>query len=230
MDVSFKKYVVITGNYGSGKTELALNLALRFARAGENTVLVDMDIVNPYFRSSGKRTLLEEAGVRVISPQYANKNIDMFSLSGEIYAPFDNPPDHAVFDVGGDNTGAAALGMLKDQFLAHGDEVEFLFVVNAARPLQYSADSVMNIMREIEKSAGINITGVVNNANLARDTDLQTIEAGEALAREVAEKAGVELKFSAVREDLAGLSELKTLQKVFPIRVYMRPDWLDEIY
>ena len=107
---AFPRFTVLTGNYGSGKTELALNLALRFAAEGLKTTLVDLDIVNPYFRSAEKTPELEAAGVRVLMPTFAMTTVDIPALPPEIQSVFETPGDRVIFDVGGDETGAAALG------------------------------------------------------------------------------------------------------------------------
>ena len=117
----FKRYTVLIGNFGSGKTELALNLAMQAAAQG-STMLVDMDIINPYFKSSSKQEMLEAAGVRVVKPDYANTTMDVPTLPAEIYAPFDTRPDRAVFDIGGDPVGAAVLGLLREHFAKNAAE------------------------------------------------------------------------------------------------------------
>ena len=103
------RFLVVTGNYGSGKTEISLNLALK-AAAKEKTTLVDLDIVNPYFRTGEKAEELEKAGIRVLMPTYAMTTVDIPALPAEIQSVFEVPSDRVIFDVGGDDTGAAALG------------------------------------------------------------------------------------------------------------------------
>lgn len=222
----FKRYTVLIGNFGSGKTELALNLAMQAAAQG-STMLVDMDIINPYFKSSSKQEMLEAAGVRVVKPDYANTTMDVPTLPAEIYAPFDTRPDRAVFDIGGDPVGAAVLGLLREHFAKNAAESEFLFVVNPARPMQEDADAILSLLREIEGRAGICITGLVSNANLARETDMEVVRAGEAVTEELSRRTGLPVKFVALMESLA---EAYTGEHtVFPITLYMRPAWLDEI-
>lgn len=221
----FKRYTVLIGNFGSGKTELALNLAMQAAQG--STMLVDMDIINPYFKSSSKQEMLEAAGVRVVKPDYANTTMDVPTLPAEIYAPFDTRPDRAVFDIGGDPVGAAVLGLLREHFAKNAAESEFLFVVNPARPMQEDADAILSLLREIEGRAGICITGLVSNANLARETDMEVVRAGEAVTEELSRRTGLPVKFVALMESLA---EAYTGEHtVLPITLYMRPAWLDEI-
>lgn len=226
--IEFKKYVVLIGNYGSGKTELALNIAADAAKQGNESVLIDMDIVNPYFRSSSKKEELEGLGIRVIHPGYANSMTEVISLPPEIYAPFDAPPDRAVFDVGGDATGASALGMLKEKFATVQEDIEFLFVINPARPLQKDAGSIIAIMDEIEQAGSVKITGLVNNANLARDTDMEMIIEAENLVDQISGLTGLPVRFTVVREDLVHLYTGR--HGVYPLHIYMRPEWLDAFY
>lgn len=222
----FKRYTVLIGNFGSGKTELALNMALQAAEQG-TAMLVDMDIINPYFKSSSKQELLEAAGVRVIKPEFANTTMDVPTLPAEIYVPFDTKPDRAVFDIGGDPVGAAVLGLLRDHFAANRAESEFLFVINPSRPMQGDAEAIISLLREIELRASCQVTGLICNGNLARETDLATVLHGESVAEEVSAQTGIPIKCTAIRENLAQAYPGK--QKLLPIRLYMRPSWLDEV-
>lgn len=226
--IAFKRYVVLIGNYGSGKTELALNIAADAAKQGEQTMLIDMDIVNPYFRSSSKKEQMQGLGIRVIHPSYANSMTEVISLPAEMYAPFDAPPDLAVFDVGGDATGASALGILKDKFAAVQGETEFLFVINPGRPLQKDAASIIALMEEIEHAGSVKITGLINNANLARETTMDMVLEAEAVVEEVSRLTGLPIRFTAVREDIAEAYTGK--YPLYPLHVYMRPEWLDALY
>ena len=117
-----KRFIVLTGNYGSGKTELALNLALYYANAGMRTTLVDLDIVNPYFRSGEKYQEMQDAGVRMLMPTFALTTVDIPALPAEIQSVFELPSDKVIFDVGGDDTGAAALGRYHHAFDLHNSE------------------------------------------------------------------------------------------------------------
>ncbi|MGI6665427.1 MAG: ParA family protein [Christensenellaceae bacterium] len=225
-EVVFQKYVVCIGNYGSGKTEIALNIALKAAAAGKKTMLVDMDLINPYFKSSAQRARLEAAGVEVVAPVNANTMVEAMSLSGEIYLPFQRDDlEQVVFDVGGDANGSRVLGMLKEHFTKVKKQVEFLFIMNIGRPLQRNAEEIIHILREIEKSGSYQVTGLVNNTNLARETEVFFIHAGEKMAEEVSRKTGIPIKCTVIREDLAAAYTGK--YPVLPIQIYMREDWFD---
>ena len=129
MELMEKRFLVLVGNYGSGKTELALNRALEFA-AKKSTTLVDLDIVNPYFRSGEKADMLREAGIRVLMPTFALSTVDIPALPAEIQSVFELPCDHVIFDVGGDDTGAAALGRYAPSFAKYREQTHVALVVN----------------------------------------------------------------------------------------------------
>lgn len=226
--IEFKKYVIYGGNYGSGKTELSLNTALKMAKSGKKTVLVDMDIVNPYFRSSEKTELLNEAGIKVVAPCFANTTVDVPSLPPDMFMPFDDTTvESAVFDCGGDPVGAAALGQLAPRFEAAPEDFEFIYVINTMRPLQETADSILEMMRQIEAVSKLRVTAIACNGNIANATDAGLVESSIAVTAEAAEKAGVPIKFTAVKEDIADEVGSFAGDK-YPIRLYMRPGWLDE--
>jgi len=218
-----KKFNVFLGNYGSGKTELSLNTAINAAKSGLKTMLLDMDIVNPYFRSSEHEAFLKELGVIVVKPVFANTMVDVPSLSPEIYTPFDADIDCAVFDAGGDPVGAAALGMLSEKFAANDAETEFFYVINARRPLQEDDYSIEDMLRQIEGRAGHRITALVNNTNLARETSAEDVRYGIERVKAVSERTGIPIAFTSVMRELA--SEFPDARV---IDIYTRPDWLDE--
>ena len=198
---SLKRYIFILGNFGSGKTEISINLALSGVKDGR-TVLVDMDIINPYFKSSSKEALLKENGVEVIKPDYANTTMDVPTLPAEIYSPFDNKPYRAVFDIGGDPVGSSVLGLLRDRIREHRDECEFLIVINPFRPMQDTAEKILSLMEEIEQKAEITFDGIISNGNIARETTIEDIYHSEKVAAQISQKKNIPVRFTAVEESL----------------------------
>lgn len=186
--ITFPKYTVLTGNYGSGKTELALNLALRFASSGKRTALVDLDIVNPYFRSAEKAPELEKAGVRVFMPTFAMTTVDIPALPAEIQSVFETPWDQVVFDVGGDDTGAAALGRYAPSFQLHRSETRCALVVNCKRPLTETEEDILDLANRISARGRLKIDWMINNTNLADQTEPAMVEAGEKTVISCAQK------------------------------------------
>ena len=157
---------IITGHYGSGKTEFAVNLALKFAADGDRTALADLDIVNPYFRSAERRELLENNGIRVIATSFSGV-MDVPAVSPEVMAIFDDPSYRGVIDLGGDPEGARMLGRYEPQLAREG--YDLLCVVNANRPETNAPEKVLSYMEYIEMACRQKITGLVNNTHLCRE-------------------------------------------------------------
>ena len=153
-----KRWIVLTGNYGSGKTEIALNLAFGYTTAGQQPTLVDLDIVNPYFRSGEKAQELKEAGIRVLMPTFALTTVDIPALPPEIQSVFDTPSDRVIFDVGGDDTGAAALGRYHHSFDARKDQTLVAMVVNTMRPLTCTEPDVLDLAMRIQAKSMMRIS------------------------------------------------------------------------
>ena len=219
-----RRFLVLVGNYGSGKTELALNLAL--AAAGEkSTTLVDLDIVNPYFRSGEKEQELRDAGVRVLMPSFALSTVDIPALPAEIQSVFITPSDRVIFDVGGDDTGAAALGRYAPSFRQFREETTVALVVNAMRPLTQTAEDAAELGRRIEQRGRMRIDMVINNTNLADRTTPEMLLQGHETACGAARLLGADCVVDA------GLPELlrqSGLADGLPVARYMKPEWMDE--
>ena len=213
--MEFKRIVLLSGHYGSGKTNSAVNLALRLKQERARVAIADIDIVNPYFRTRDSRSELEAAGIRLISSEFASSNEDLPALPQDVYAITDDRSLSAVIDVGGDDRGALALGRWRDAILAE-DNYEMLLVVNRFRPLTRDAASAIEVMREIEAAAGMRFTAVVNNSNLGEETTAQDVLGSMAYAREICAQTGLPLKFTAVREALCPALEGK-IENLFPL-------------
>ena len=199
--MEFKRIVLLSGHYGSGKTNIAVNLALRLKQERARVAIADIDIVNPYFRTRDSQAELEAAGIRLISSEFASSNVDLPALPQDVYAITDDPTLSAVIDVGGDDRGALALGRWRDAILAE-DNYEMLLVVNRYRPLTRDAQSTLEVMREIETAAGMRFTAVVNNSNLGEETAAEDVLASMPYALEICAHTGLPLKFTAVHDTL----------------------------
>ena len=194
-----KRVTLFAGHYGSGKTNVAVNFALRLAGEGKPVTLADMDIVNPYYRSKDSAKELESAGVKVIASAYANTNVDVPALPQEMYSVTEDKSRYAVLDVGGDDRGALALGRYAPAILQEND-YHMVYVFNASRPLSRTAEAALEIMREIETAGGIPFTAIVNNTNLGRETEWATVTASRAEAEKLSEISGLPLLFTAVEK------------------------------
>ena len=220
------RYLVLTGNYGSGKTELALNLALIYAR-NYRTTLVDLDIVNPYFRSGEKAVEMRQAGVRMLMPTYAMTTVDIPALPAEIQSVFEVPSDRVIFDVGGDDTGAAALGRFYPSFMANRDCTRVIFVINCMRPLTRDVDEIIDLAERIQNRGRLKIDMLINNTNLADLTEPEMVENGERITMLCAERLGIDEIITAGKQKLLDRCRLKT--PTMPIRRYMAPEWMEQV-
>ncbi len=223
-----KKFFIFIGNYGSGKTELSIQFALDYSKK-YRTALVDLDIVNPYFRSSEKGGLLKEAGIKLIEPVFANKTIDSPSLPAEVASVFADDSERVIFDAGGDPVGATALGRYHGDFAKFAGGVEALYVINARRPLSGTADDILEMLTQIQGRARMRITGLINNSNLSVETTVDDLMFGQAIVAEVSAKTGIPVRYATGWKHLLGELAAKTdvLGEPYPIETRMRPSWLD---
>lgn len=201
-EIPHRRVTLFAGHYGSGKTNLAVNFALALRAGGENVTVADMDIVNPYFRTKDSADILTSAGIRLISPAFANSNVDLPALPAALYAPIAARDTLAVLDIGGDDRGAYALGRYAPDIVAEGN-FEMIFVVNFCRPLTRTAQDALAVMREIEAAGGIPFTAIVNNSNLGEETTPQTLRASYASADELSRLSGLRILFTSARAQIA---------------------------
>lgn len=199
--MDFKRIVLLAGHYGSGKTNIAVNLAFSLKKYRERVAVADIDIVNPYFRSKDSVQELQAAGIRMIASEYAGSNVDVPALPQEMYSIIDDRDLSAVVDLGGDDRGALAMGRWRDAILEEND-YEMLFVVNRFRPLTRDAVSTIEIMGEIEAASGMRFTAVVNNSNLGNETTAQDVLDSQGYANEICALTGLPLKMTTVHEGL----------------------------
>jgi len=213
--MDFKRILLLSGHYGSGKTNIAVNLAFMLKKMHERVTIADVDIVNPYFRTSDSRRELEENGIRLICSEFAGSNVDLPALPAEMYSIIDDPGQTAIIDVGGDDRGALALGRLRDGILKE-DDYEMLFVINRFRPLTRNTELAVEVMREIEAAGGIRFTAVINNSNLGVETTAEDVLGSVPYANEVCQLTGLPLKMTAVHESLFPQLDGK-IENLFPL-------------
>ena len=226
MKTELPEYIVLTGNYGSGKTELALNLAEHFAGKGQKTTLVDLDIVNPYFRSAEKAKELEAFGVRVLMPTFAMTTVDIPALPAEIQSVFETPADRVIFDVGGDDTGAAALGRYAPSFQARREETASLLVVNCMRPLTETEEDITELAGRIGARGRLGIDVLINNTNLADRTEPEMVERGERILLACAKKMGISTVITMGEKKILDACRLET--PTIEMERKMVPEWMED--
>ena len=218
--LSDRRFVVLVGNYGSGKTELALNLTLA-SNEKMSTTLVDLDLVNPYFRSGEKAEELRAAGVRVLMPTFAMSTVDIPALPAEIQSVFEQPSDRVIFDVGGDDTGAAALGRYAPSFRRYREDTTVCLVINAMRPLTQTAEDVVDLAQRIAARGRMDIDVIINNTNLAEQTDADMVRTGRQVAEEAAKLLGVKRVVDAAMPELG-------IPGALPLNRHMAPEWMED--
>ncbi len=214
-----KRITVFVGYYGSGKTEIAVNYALHLRESGKKVVIIDFDIVNPYFRTKDAESILKEHGIKVIAPAFANTNLENPGIPPEIYSVFTDKDVYAIFDVGGGEDGAIPLGRyypyLKEE------DYDLFFVLNERRMITMDIEGAVDAFSDIAAVTRIPITGVINNTHLKEETTTEMILQGQHLAEELAQKVNLPVvAISGTEERLAKLpKEYQPL--AFPIHTYI---------
>lgn len=217
-----KRIQIITGHYGSGKTEYAVNLALHLVQEHENVALADMDIVNPYFRSYEQAKRLEEAGVRVIVTSCGGI-ADIPAINPEVMSIFQQEKWTGVLDIGGDPIGARVLARFAPQLKP--EEFDLLFVLNANRPETKDVESALQYMQGIEAECRQKITGIVNNTHLCGDTTAEEVLKGAALAQALSERTSLPVIHHAVQRKFVEQVQDKLKDPVLPMNIYMKKPW-----
>lgn len=199
--IDFKRLTIVSGHYGSGKTNIAINLAFDLKKLYNNVAIADIDIVNPYFRTKDSEDLLNSAGIKLICSPYANSNVDIPALPQEIYSITDDLSLHAILDVGGDERGALALGRVAPK-IKEENNYDMFYVINRFRPLTSDIDGAIEVFSEIENACKIKFTGIINNSNLGRETTVEDVISSVEFATKLAQKLGLPLVLNTVDEKL----------------------------
>lgn len=215
--MNFRKINIITGHYGSGKTNVSVNMALDLAEKGEKVTVVDLDIVNPYFRTADFKELFGEHNISLTVPTYANSNLDIPALGFDMNGIADRE-GYIIIDVGGDDEGAKALGRYRKVFEKY--DTQMLYVINRCRYLTKEPAETLQLMYEIENASGMKCDGIINNTNLGRETDRNIVLGSVAYADEVCREAGLPLV--AVTAE-AGY--LDGIDKAYPVNIYVKKLW-----
>ena len=219
---------IIIGHYGSGKTEFSINYAVNLAKMDKKVTLVDLDIVNLYFRSREKASMLESLGIKLIGSSIKASALDLPAVSPAVTTAFSDKTADAILDIGGDPAGARTLGRYKEYLI--GGNYDMFFVLNKYRKETDTPDKAINYIREIESVSRAKVTGIVSNSHFLKSTTIEDILGGVELSIEVSKKTGIPLKYITVLKELEeGLKEKlpEDLQRiVFPIELFMREEWM----
>ena len=214
--MNHKRLTLFAGHYGSGKTNIAVNYAIAMAGEGKRVCIADLDIVNPYFRTKDSARELEAAGVTLISPQFANSNVDLPALPAEAYRLVQDKSIYGVMDIGGDDRGAYALGRYVPAMKEEND-YRMVFVANCYRPLTATAEEAMEVMGEIEAACGLRFTDIVNNSNLGPETTPQTVLDSLAYIEKLSALSGLPVFAHTAEASVA--RQLSGIENVFPLRL-----------
>lgn len=226
-----KRMVILVGNYGSGKTEIAINIAVNSAQKGLQTLVIDLDKVNDYFRMSDKVTLLQEKQIQVVSPTFAGQGVTPSNMSAAVASAFDGDWDLVVFDVGGDAAGALSLGRYHQDFaaLAPG-QLAVYDIVNVFRPMSETPEKILKLKEEIEEFARQKVTGFVNNSNLLNYASANDLRTGYEVIKGAAELSGIPVVHTTARKEF--LEEFLTdgrdptyIGEPIALETYMHRSW-----
>lgn len=197
----YKRLTIICGHYGSGKTNIAVNMALELCKIRENVAVADLDIVNPYFRTKDSEEDFKANGIKLICSQFANTNLDLPSLPADLYSITDDKETSVILDIGGDDRGAFALGRLSPEIIKENN-YDMFYVINKYRPLTPDAESAYEIMLEIEAACGIKFTGILNNSNLGSQTSAQDVLNSLEFANRLSEITSLPIKATCIEKRL----------------------------
>ncbi|MCK5732499.1 MAG: ATP-binding protein [Tenericutes bacterium] len=217
---TMKNITFLTGYYGSGKSEIAVNLAIH----KKVDILVDLDIINPYFRSREMELELNKYNIRSISSDMDQKmNLDMPYISSKIFMPFHNKSLKAIYDLGGNDQGAKLLRQFDDY---HDTDVDLFLVVNIYRYESSSTELIIKLINKIEGMGGFKVTGLINNSNLIRETTINEVLEGEKIVKEVSEKTNLPIIYTTIWEDVKIADNLVFLGETLKLKLYFRKNWL----
>ncbi|GFN36499.1 nucleotide-binding protein [Tepidimicrobium xylanilyticum] len=219
-----KRLRIVIGHYGSGKTEFSINYAVKLAKMGKKVALVDLDIVNLYFRSREKSNILEEMGIRVIGSSVKGAAVDIPAISSEVLMPLQDKSYEGIIDVGGDPVGARVLGMYYQYFIP--EEYDMFFVLNANRPETQTVEKAIEYLRKIEDAARVKVTGIINNTHMLKSTTIEDVLRGQELAEKLSQEANLPIKYISAIESVAKELPKDLEGEIFPMTLYMREEWM----
>lgn len=226
-----KKFVVLIGNYGSGKTEIAINLAVKSAEKGLNTLVIDLDKVNDYFRMSDRVDVLKDNNVNLVSPTFAGQGVTPSNMSAAVASAFAGDWDLCIFDVGGDAAGAMSLGRYYTDFAAlEPGQLEVYDIVNVFRPMSETPEKILKLKEDMESFARLKVTGFVNNSNLLNYASADDIRAGYDVLKATSEMTGIPVAHTTgrtifVEEFLKDGRDPKYIGEPIGLETYMHRSW-----
>jgi len=220
-----KRIRIITGHYGSGKSEFSVNYAMKLRGEIEGRLAIsDLDVVNVYFRSRGMKDLLEEKGIHVIASSVDAPTLDIPALSAEIHTPLLNKDYNNIIDLGGDKVGATVIARYRD--MIDDDDYDMFFVVNANREKTQTAEEVMSYIDEIETASKLKVTGLINNTHMLKATTIEDLQKGQEVCREVSKARNIPIKFVSCLESLVDQIPEDFEGEIVPLSLLLRDQWM----
>lgn len=217
-----KKITIITGHYGSGKTNICVNLAMDYSKLDIKKVsVIDLDTVNPYFRTADFENLFHDNNIKLISSIYANSNLDTPAITFGIESII-KEGGNLIIDVGGDDTGAIALGQFSEMLSSYSDELDMLYVINSYRYMTKTPDEAIKLMNEIEVASRLKHTGIINNSNLGSETTVETVEKSRPFAESVSQLADLPIKVTSYPKSA---ENLVSKEDAYFVNRYVMPIW-----
>lgn len=219
-----KPLIIVVGHYGSGKSEFSVNLSLKLANIHQVS-LVDLDIVNTYFRSREVRDILTKEEIEVISDTHnSTKGLDIPYLSPAIKGKVVMRDRLTILDCGGDANGIKVLHQFRNDII--DTPYDTWMVINVFRPETSSPDKIVKMIKILEDESGLKITGLVNNSNYLKHTKVEDIIYSNEIIKEVVALTNIEVIFtSGIKSLIENLND-DILGEKFPLRILLREKWL----
>lgn len=218
-----KRMTVFAGHYGSGKTTAAVAYAKKLREQHEKVMIVDIDLINPYYRTKDAQDELDALGITVISPTYANTNIETPSVPAQVMAAFSQKDTYVVFDAAGDDDGAVVLSRFFVEFSQ--EDYDFFLVVNTKRPLTKDKESIIIYKDDIERASRMQFTALVNATNLSYETTVSDILEGEEIVNEVAEETNLPNRYTFVWSKLTNHLPEALKEKAISVELFHKKPW-----
>lgn len=218
-----KRITIFAGHYGSGKTTAAVAYAKKLREQHEKVMIVDIDLINPYYRTKDAQEELDALGITVVTPTYANTNIETPSIPAGVMAAFSQKDTYVVFDAAGDDDGAVVLSRYFMDFSQ--EEYDFFLVINSKRPLTKEKESIIMYKKDIEMASRLTFTALVNATNLSYETTLSDILEGEKITDEVSNETGIPNRYTFVWENLWDELPQNLRDKAIPVSLFHKKPW-----